>query len=253
MISMQEIPDNAERPNFKEFGIRVATWLDSAAEKSKNENFLLKDGESLKHSTVWFGLGIAALTGIKMISNLESNGNIDMSGLHAIGKWLDAHGYTGEFIHESLGTYGKVDQIADSAVFSGNTNLSSLREIAHQIGIDPRGESLLLDQIGSPGEGLRYQSLWQQQDVRSELSQDWLKLSNAMYEQIVALNKTRGWAGLAKLTVGLATIGAIGLASLKQKGGEPVKISAPIHTPFGEIPSAADSIQALCKRFIPQA
>jgi hypothetical protein len=41
-----------------------------------------------------------------------------MSGLHAIGKWLDAHGYTGEFIHESLGTYGKVDQIADSAVFS---------------------------------------------------------------------------------------------------------------------------------------
>lgn len=107
---MKEYLENKKEFSFPEVATKFASWIDRLAETSKNKNITLsKDGKPLKHQTVWFGLGIAAIAGIKMISNMEASGNIDMTGLDAIGKWLASHGYAGEFIHSPLKTYGGID------------------------------------------------------------------------------------------------------------------------------------------------
>lgn len=248
----ETIPKTKEAFSFSETATQFASWIDRLAETSKNKNITLsKDGKPLEHQTVWFGLGIAAIAGIKMISNMESNGNINMSGLDALGTWLNAHGYSGEFMHEPLDTYGEVESFNNAALTSGNTKIKSISEIAETIAIDPNGLNLLIEQTSRPEE-LRLQSLFELSQSNPKLWEDWLNLSNALYKEIRTLREARGYAGLAKLTVGLAAFGSIGLAMLRHKGAEPVKVSAPIHTPFGVIPSAAETVQILCKKFIPQ-
>lgn len=248
----ETLANTKEAFSFSKTATQFATWLDRVAETSKNKNITLsKDGKPLEHQTVWFGLGIAAIAGIKMISNMETNGDINMTGLDAIGNWLHTHGYTGEFMHDPLSTYGEVESFNGSPLTSGNTRIESISDIAEAIAIDPNGIDLLIEQTARPEE-LRFQSLYELSQSNPKLWEDWFNLSQALYKEIMTLRGAKGYAGMAKLTVGLAAFGSIGLAMLKHKGSEPVKISAPIHTPFGEIPSAADTIQILCKKFIPQ-